>query len=87
MVSDSVQYYGLLPARLLCPQDSPGKNTGVDCHALLQWDLPNLGIEPMFLTSPARAARFFTTGWENKIKLTEMTRVKMPGKQHMLGKH
>ena len=24
------------PARLLCPWDSPGKNTGVDCHALLQ---------------------------------------------------
>ena len=24
------------PARLLCPWDSPGKNTEVDCHALLQ---------------------------------------------------
>ena len=24
------------PARLLCPWDSPGKNTGVGCHALLQ---------------------------------------------------
>ena len=24
---------------------SPGKNTGVDCHALLQKDLPNPGIE------------------------------------------
>ena len=24
------------PARPLCPWDSPGKNTGVDCHALLQ---------------------------------------------------
>ena len=24
------------PAGLLCPWDSPGKNTGVDCHALLQ---------------------------------------------------
>ena len=28
--------YGLSPARLLCPWDSPGKNTGVGCHALLQ---------------------------------------------------
>ena len=28
--------YGLYPARLLCPWDSPGKNTGVGCHALLQ---------------------------------------------------
>ena len=26
----------LLPARLLCPLDSPGKNTGVGCHFLLQ---------------------------------------------------
>ena len=23
-------------SRLLCPWDSPGKNTGVGCHALLQ---------------------------------------------------
>ena len=27
---------GLLPTRLLCPWDSPGKNTGVGCRALLQ---------------------------------------------------
>ena len=30
--------------------DSPGKNTSVGCHALLQGNLPNPGIEP---TSPA----------------------------------
>ena len=35
-----------LPFRLLCPWDSPGKNTGVGCHFLLQGDLPNPGIEP-----------------------------------------
>ena len=28
--------YGLQPARFLCPWDSPGKNTGVGCPALLQ---------------------------------------------------
>ena len=39
--------YGLLPARLLCPWDSPGKNTGVGCHALLQGNLPNPETEPM----------------------------------------
>ena len=27
---------GLQPARLLCPWDFPGKNTGADCHFLLQ---------------------------------------------------
>ena len=26
--------------------DSPGKNTGVDCHALFQGNLPNPGFEP-----------------------------------------
>ena len=29
-------HYGLQPASLLCPWRSPGKNTGVCCHALLQ---------------------------------------------------
>ena len=28
------------PTRLLCPWDSPGKNTGVHCHFLLQGILP-----------------------------------------------
>ena len=31
-----VQPYGLQATRLLCPWDSPGKNTAVGCHALLQ---------------------------------------------------
>ena len=35
-MSDSLWPYGLQPTRLLCPWDSPGKNTGVGCHALLQ---------------------------------------------------
>ena len=33
VVSDSVWLYGLQSARLLCPWGSPGKNTGVGCHA------------------------------------------------------
>ena len=36
VISDSLQPNGQLPARLLCPWDSPGKNTGVGCHTLLQ---------------------------------------------------
>ena len=40
-----------VPTRLLCPWDFPCKNTGVDCHFLLQgffltWNLPDLGIKP-----------------------------------------
>ena len=34
------------PARLLCPWDSPGKNTGVGCHALLQGIFPTQGSNP-----------------------------------------
>ena len=37
VVSDSVRPYGQQPTRLLCPQDSLGKNTGVGCHFLLQF--------------------------------------------------
>ena len=40
----------LYPARVLCPWDSPGKNTGVCCHFLLQGIFPtqesNLGLLP-----------------------------------------
>ena len=35
-MSDSVWPHGLQPTRLLRPRDSPGKNTGVGCHFLLQ---------------------------------------------------
>ena len=37
------QPHGLYPARLLCPWDSPGKNTGVDYHFLLQGIFPTQG--------------------------------------------
>ena len=36
VVSNSVQPHRWQPTRLLCPWDSPGKNTGVGCHFLLQ---------------------------------------------------
>ena len=35
--------HGLKPTRLLCPWDSPGKNTGVRCHTLLQGIFPTQG--------------------------------------------
>ena len=35
-MSDSVQPQRQQPTRLPCPWDSPGKNTGVSCHFLLQ---------------------------------------------------
>ena len=36
VVSDSVQSHRWQPTRLHHPWDSPGKNTGVGCHFLLQ---------------------------------------------------
>ena len=36
VVSDSVWPHRWQPTRLPCPCDSPGKNTGVGCHFLLQ---------------------------------------------------
>ena len=46
VVSDFLRPHGLYPARLLCPWDSPGKNIGVGCHALLQGIFSNQGSEP-----------------------------------------
>ena len=43
VMSDSLWPPGLYPARLLCPWDSPGKNTGVGCHSLLQGIFPIQG--------------------------------------------
>ena len=36
----------------VCPWGSPGKNTGVGCHAL-KWDLPDPGIKPVFPAATA----------------------------------
>ena len=40
---------GLQPARLLCPWDSPGKNTRVGCHFLLQGIFLTQGLNPCLL--------------------------------------
>ena len=34
---------GCSPTKLRCPCNSPGKNTGVGCHFLLQWIFPTQG--------------------------------------------
>ena len=49
VVSDSLQLYGLQPTRLLCPWDSPGKNTRVGCHSLHQGIFPTQGLNPHLL--------------------------------------
>ena len=49
---------GLQPARLLRPWSSPGKNTGVGGHSLLQGDLPDPGIKPSSLALQADSLPF-----------------------------
>ena len=71
-MSDSLRPNGLQPTRLLFPWDSPGKNTGVGCHVLLQGIFPtqepNLGlIAGKFLT--IRATREASTVYINTITL------------------
>ena len=44
VVSDSSQPHGLLFTSLLCPWNSPGKNTGVGSHSLLQGVFPTQGL-------------------------------------------
>ena len=49
VMSDCLPSHGLQPARLLCPWNSSGKNTGVGCHALLQGIFPTQGSNPGLL--------------------------------------
>ena len=57
VVSDSLRPHGLYPVMLLCLWDSPGKNTGVGCHSLLQ----GIFSQPRDWTWVSHiAGRFFT---------------------------
>ena len=55
--SNSLRPCGPLPVRLLCPRDSPGKNTGVGFCALLRGTFPAQGSNAP-LVSPALAGGF-----------------------------
>ena len=43
VLSNSLRPQGLRSARLLCPWDSLGNNTGVGCHYLLEGIIPTQG--------------------------------------------
>ena len=59
VLPNSLQRSGLKPSKPLCPWNSPGKNTGVDCP--LAGDLPDSRIKSEFCMSPALGGWFFTT--------------------------
>ena len=44
VMSDSLRPHGWYPTRLLCPCNSPGKNTGMGCHFLLQGTFLTQGL-------------------------------------------
>ena len=70
-----MQPYGLEPPRLLCPWGFSRQEywSGLPCHS--PGDLPNPGIEPPSLMSPALAGSFFTTSaiWEGPATYTHNT--------------
>ena len=74
---DSLWPCGLQPARLLCPWGSPGKNTGLGCHALLQGIFLTQESNPCLLHLlhwQADSLPFFTTSatWEHvKVKVAQ----------------
>ena len=47
----TLQTCGPYPARLLCPWGSPGKNTGVGCHIILQGILQSHSMTSIYILS------------------------------------
>ena len=87
VMSDCLWRHGLQPARLLCPRNSPGKNTGVGC-LLSPGDLPSPGIEPVSPKPPALAGRFLTTELPGKFNEClgtgrEEQKIRHPGFQEL----
>ena len=62
--------HGLYSDRPLCPWDSPGKNIGKICHALLHWIFPTQEMNHVsYVSCIGRHVGFFTarTTWEGHI--------------------
>ena len=57
-----VQLFATPQRTILCPWDSPGKNTGVGCHSLLQWIFPTQGSNPSVLLG--RPVLYHCATWE-----------------------
>ena len=58
---DSLRLFRLQPTRLLCPWDSPGKNTRVGCHFLLQGTFLDPGLNPHLPVSSVLQADLLST--------------------------
>ena len=61
------------PTRLLCPWDFPGKNTGVDCHSLLQ---------RIFLTQESNRGLLHCRRTLNRLSYTEeLVHINIPNRR------
>ena len=65
--------HGLLPIRLLCPWDFPGKNTGVGCHFLLQGTFLTQGLNTQ--THVSCIGRKILYGWATREAPQRYTRL------------
>ena len=71
IMSDSLRHHD--STRLLCPWESPGKNTGVDSCSLLQGIFPTQGSNPglpycrwiLYCLSPSIAPALYFWCWES----------------------
>ena len=78
VVSSALQLHRLQLARVLYPWDSPGKNTGVGCHSLLQGNFPTQRSNPGLLhcrqilygLSHKGSPYFIINLLQNKVKFT-----------------
>ena len=67
-MSDSVRLHRRQPTRLRCPWDSPGSNTGVGCHFLLQ--CMKVKIESQHLW------RIHVDVWQNQYNIVKLKKKK-----------
>ena len=69
------------PTRLLCPWDSPGRNTGVGCHALLQgiFPLPGILARSPTLQAGGRVADCKFPAWNPSVFLPQADACLAPG--------
>ena len=78
-MSDSVRPHRRQPTRLPCPWDSPGKNTGVGCHFLLQC----VKVKGKSLSS----VRLLATPWTAAYQAPHGKSWDFPGKSTGVGCH
>ena len=71
VVPDSVRPHRQQPTRLLCPWDSPSKNTGVGCHFLLPWMVCSTAKDsryPLFIRGKSSDSEALHVHWDHERK-------------------